>query len=261
MWARTPGCPARCTRHASSRCPAPGRLRPLSLTPNTSDLSRLRARAVKARKSQKGPQAQKGSRVRPPAHGESACILRWRRSHGAQLTRDAPRQAQGCSCPQPQAAESRSPDPRGEKNVVRAASGSAMLRPRGGSGVPCARAEKELPCPLLQARAPKRCRLRNQLRSPRAGDPALPPGSPPLGRKADSGPKPVHGAQPREAMVARHCAPHFPMSLRFRALAKLHGRATPAAPNHQKKPKPRDACARSRAPEHRLHSPSPELEI
>jgi len=88
-----------------------------------------------------------------------------------------------------------------------------------------------------------------------------PPGSPQLGRKADSGPKPVHGAQPREAMVARHCAPHFPMSLRFRALAKLHGRASPAAPNHQKKTQPRDACARRRAAEHRPHSSSPEIEI
>ena len=178
MWAHAPGCPARCTRLASSRCPAPGQLRHLSLTPNTSDLSRLRARAVKARRSQNGPQAQRGPRVRPPAHGKPACILRWRRSHGAQLTRDAPRQAQGCSCPQPQAAESRSPDPRGEKNVVRASSGGAMLRPRGGSGVPCARAEKELPRPLLQARAPKLRRLHDGPRSPRAGAPALAPGSP-----------------------------------------------------------------------------------
>jgi len=141
--------------------------------------------------------------------------------------------------------------------VVRAASGSAMLRPRGGSGVPCARAEKELPCPLLQACAPKRCRLRNELRSPRAGAPRQPP----TGTQGRFGPKTcARRTAPRsDGRQALRPALSYVPTLPGPGKAAWQGIARRSQP--PKKTQPRDACARRRAAEHRPHSSSPEIEI
>jgi len=123
--------------------------------------------------------------------------------------------------------------------------------------VPCARAEKELPCPLLQACAPKRCRLRNELRSPRAGAPRQPP----TGTQGRFGPKTcARRTAPRsDGRQALRPALSYVPTLPGPGKAAWQGIARRSQP--PKKTQPRDACARRRAAEHRPHSSSPEIEI